>query len=106
MQCYYDINKVRDKKYKEINDERIKNVHYITADGRFKDAHSKNVTDGAKMATLYQERLDMTENFKEHMDLTIRGFAQTMLFIEEVSNATITDAEIDQILLQLNLNQK
>ena len=64
------------------------------------------MTDGAKMATLYQERLDMTENFKEHMDLTIRGLAQTMLFIEEVSNATITDAEIDQILLQLNLNQK
>lgn len=103
---YKWLKTYRDGKFYALNEERKNNVHYLTTDRRFKDEHLQNVTDGIAMQQIIDKRYNLTEEYKEHMYLTLEGFEKTMQLIEEITKSTITDLEVEQILQQLSSKNK
>ena len=73
-----------ENEYQEINLRRIKVVHYATTDTTSRHDHIFKGTNKKEMKEWVQKRFELADYFKNHINLTIEGFYQTLSFLEEI----------------------
>ena len=96
------LKEFKEKKFLDLNEKRKQTVHYITEDTTFKYNHLNSPRERDEIEKIYFERISLADYYKNHLLLTLDGFEKTMLLIEEISEKTITDAEIENILAAAN----
>lgn len=76
------LNSFKELEYAELNQKRKQVVHYNTFDTTFKSEHLKNADDYSIISSLQNERKFLPEYFKNHINLCLKGFENTVTFIE------------------------
>ena len=99
---YLWLRKFKDENFIDLNSKRKQTVHYISEDTKFKYNHLSSSTNQEEIERIYFERIALADYYKKHLEFTIEGFEKTILLVEEITEETISDVEIDSILAAAN----
>ena len=78
------LNTFRLNEFEELNHKRQQVVHYSTFDTSFKNDHWKNADHFTTINELQMERKFLPEYFKNHINLSLQGFENAIIFIEQL----------------------
>jgi hypothetical protein len=82
---YIWLREFKSTGYVELNKRRKRVVHTATSDTDFKYEHLDNVTDKEGIEEIQKARLGDAEFYKNQLGLTLLGFENMLLLLEEVS---------------------
>lgn len=82
---YIWLKHFKENQYTKLNGLRTKTVHSETFSTRLKNLHLEDPTDRQKIEALQAEREGLADYFKKHIQLSIEGFRETMLFLKDLT---------------------
>ena len=77
------LSEFRNNSYKDLNNKRRQVVHYTTSITRDKHNHL-NLSNEEEVIAWQKERNGLADYFNEQIHITLEGFYQTLLLLEEV----------------------
>lgn len=86
----------KNSKFLELNNLRIRVVHYENLDTTFSSEHSYEASNRNQLEKLVNKRSNIIPNLKEHIDLTLEGFQKTIRFMEFLNDQILTDDVIEE----------
>lgn len=93
IESYKWLKNFRETTFKEINSKRKEIVHYTSSDTESKYKLMFNKGEREEVETWVSERHRIADEFKNQIDISIEGFYQTMLMLEEINKTLFADIE-------------
>lgn len=79
---YRWLKNFRDNQYKELNNNRKQVVHYKSIENQTFQDYQNNHSDFEMLSKMQEKKEAFTEYFKDHYQLTIKGFYNALKLIE------------------------
>jgi len=79
------LKSFRDNQFKEVNSKRVRIVHYELAGTSNRWDHIENPTNKLAIEKIVNERNNLPDFFKDHINYTKIGFEKTIQLIEEIT---------------------
>lgn len=93
LDSYKWLKNFRDTTFKQINDKRREVVHYSSSDTDLKYKHIFSRGNQAEIEKWVNERHEIPDFFKMQIELSLEGFYQTMLMLEEIDKVIFKDVK-------------